>query len=69
MKKILFLFIMAAAVGCNSEGSGSSSEDTAGVNRAGVENVNGNLPDTTNSIDLGTQDTTRTDTSHKGHNH
>ncbi len=36
---------------CNNAGdSSSSSEDTNVTNVSGVENVNGNMPDTTNSI-------------------
>lgn len=69
MKKIFMIMMVAAAVaGCNSDGNGSSSEDTTGSNTPGIENVNGNLPDTTNSINLDSDhDTThtRSDTSHR----
>lgn len=44
---------------CNSGGKGNADEDTTGTNRTGVENVNGNMPDTTNSMNLGTQDSAR----------
>ena len=66
MKKIFFLFSIAAIVSCNSDGSNSSADDTTSVNKTGVQNVNGNIPDTTNSINVGTD----TDTAgHEGHDH
>jgi hypothetical protein len=51
---VLALFAMA----CNSGGEGSENEDTTSSNITNVENVNGNLPETTNSINLNAGDTT-----------
>ena len=65
---ILFACIAALTTGCNnsdnsnasgdnSEGIGtgprSTDEDTAARNIHSVENANGNMPDTTNSINIG----------------
>ncbi len=50
MKKIPFGFVLLSFIACNSNGSSSSSEDTTITNVSGVENVNGNIPDTTNAI-------------------
>lgn len=65
MKKAFFLFAMiAAVVGCNSNdnsdggtgtGPRSTDEDTAATNVQHVENVNGNIPDTANSINIGNE--------------
>lgn len=51
----MLLFFAAA---CNSNGEGDSSEDTASSNITNVENVNGNIPDTSNSMNLDAGDTT-----------
>jgi hypothetical protein len=64
MKKAFVLFAMIVALaGCNNgsndggEGDGGlgrgTDEDTTATDAHNVENVNGNLPDTTNSINLG----------------
>jgi hypothetical protein len=50
------LFVTA----CNSGGNGKDGEDTTSTIMTPVENVNGNLPDTANSITLGSDDTTGT---------
>lgn len=51
MKKLLFILLVMSLVNCN---SGKKDEETeAGKNMPGVENVNGNIPDTTNAINLG----------------
>ncbi len=51
MTKFLFAFLIICVAGCNNNGDTSSSEkDTNVTNISGVENVNGNMPDTTNSI-------------------
>ena len=50
----LVLFVTA----CNSGGEGSANEDTTSSNITNVENVNGNIPDTSNSITLNAGDTT-----------
>lgn len=67
MKKAFLIFAIAAAfAACNNsdEGTGtgprSTDEDTAATNVQTVENANGNMPDTSNSIDIGTS--TPTDT-------
>ena len=56
MKKICFgMMILLAA--CNNDGASSKSEDTTVTNLSGVENVNGNMPDTQNAISIeGTSD-------------
>ena len=53
MKKAFYMaLIAAAAAGCNSSGNGSSSSDTSHTNTQSVENVNGNMPDTSNSVPI-----------------
>lgn len=49
MKKVLALVILISAISCNSK---EEKTDDASQNQPGIENVNGNLPDTTNSINL-----------------
>jgi hypothetical protein len=51
---VLVLFVAA----CNSGSEGGENEDTTGSNITNVQNVNGNLPDTSNSINLDAGDTT-----------
>ena len=46
------------ATACTSGSEGSAEEDTTTTNMTNVENVNGNLPDTSNSMNLGIDDTT-----------
>ena len=46
------------AAACNSSGEGEANEDTASSNITPVQNVNGNLPDTSNSLNLNAGDTT-----------
>jgi hypothetical protein len=62
MKKAFVLLAMIAAfAGCNDGDTGTGSgglgrgtdEDTTATDAHNVENVNGNMPDTTNSINLG----------------
>jgi hypothetical protein len=54
MKKMLFLIAMIAVIeGCSSGGS-KKPADVNTPNEAGVENANGNIPDTSNAIDLNT---------------
>jgi hypothetical protein len=62
MKKAFVLLAMIAAfVSCNNDsneggtgtGARSTDEDTTATDAHNVENVNGNMPDTTNSINLG----------------
>ena len=52
MKKIFFALTLIAFVACNNDSDSSSTEDTAVTNMSGVENVNGNIPDTTNAITI-----------------
>ncbi len=51
-----------AVISCNSNGNDSASEDTTGVNMPGIENVNGNIPDTSNSITIDDTTTSSKDT-------
>jgi hypothetical protein len=50
--------VLLFAAACNSNGEGEDSDDTASSNITNVQNVNGNLPDTTNSMNLDAGDTT-----------
>jgi hypothetical protein len=52
MKQLIVAAIVLFASACNSDGKSSSTEDTSVSNISGVENVNGNMPDTTNSISV-----------------
>ena len=72
-KTFLVLAIAAAIVSCNSNNSTDSGdtggtgpratdEDTTATNVQHVENANGNMPDTTNSINIGTEKTGTADT-------
>lgn len=71
MKKALVLFVsIAMLAACNSndnDGTGtgprSTDEDTTAVNVHNVENANGNMPDTSNSINIGTETEGRVDSS------
>jgi hypothetical protein len=63
MKKILFLFLVATAfVACNNNDSNDTTNNDVAdstVNTApATDNVNGNIPDSTNTIDVGTNDGT-----------
>lgn len=63
MKKIcLAAFIMIAATACNNDSSTDTTnndvEDSTVNSVPAGENVNGNIPDTTNTIDVGTNDGT-----------
>jgi hypothetical protein len=50
MSKILIGLAVLVLTACNNDGKSSSSEDTTVSNMSGVENVNGNIPDTTNTL-------------------
>lgn len=50
MKTLLLLFLSTALICCNSNSEGEDFGDTSGANIPAIENVNGNIPDTTNSI-------------------
>ena len=68
MKKIISFIFIVSIIGCHSSDTTTSGE-SKNNNEAGVQNVNGNLPDTTNAINLSTQkkDSTQksTDTTRK----
>ncbi len=55
MKKLFLAASFALALtACNSNGNSNDSGDTASGDKvSAVENVNGNLPDTSNTINLG----------------
>ncbi len=60
MKKYLLIITFITLVySCNNSDK-TTTEETQNKNEVGVQNVNGNIPDTTNSIDLSThkKDTT-----------
>ena len=50
--------VILFAAACNNNGEGDGDDDTASGNITNVQNVNGNLPDTSNSINLDAGDTT-----------
>jgi hypothetical protein len=50
MKKLLLIMISTWFFSCNSNSKGEDFGDTTGANIPAIENVNGNIPDTTNSI-------------------
>jgi hypothetical protein len=50
MSKILIGLAVLFLAACNNDSKSSSSEDTTVSNMSGVENVNGNIPDTTNTL-------------------
>ena len=55
MKKLFILYIFSISLlACNSNNKSNSKagEKVEPYNKAGVQNVNGNIPDTTNTIDL-----------------
>jgi hypothetical protein len=52
------LLVILFASACNNAGEGNDDVDTTTSNIAPVENVNGNIPDTTNSINVDPGDTT-----------
>lgn len=52
MKKILFVGLSIVIFGCATKEE-ETTEQTQSP--AGIQNVNGNIPDTTNSIDLSTE--------------
>jgi hypothetical protein len=50
MKKISVGLVLIIMLSCNSNSSSTTDKDTTITNVSGVENVNGNIPDTTNTI-------------------
>jgi len=72
MKKILTLCVLVASTffACNNKKSNSKvAKDADTYKQVPVPNVNGNIPDTTNSIDLSTKktDSSKSDSSSKNH--
>ena len=59
MKKNFVVVVILGMLSCHS--SNNKTEDSKTKNEAGVQNVNGNIADTTNAINLSThkKDTTR----------
>ena len=63
MKKILVAaFMLMAVTACNNDGDNDTTDndvnDSTVKTAPAVENVNGNIPDSTNTIDVGTNDGT-----------
>ena len=60
MKKLfLAALLFTAATACNNNSNETAVEGDSIVNTApAIENVNGNIPDSTNTIDVGTNDGT-----------
>lgn len=54
MIKLSFAAIITLVISCTSSDKKSVTEDTKNKNEVGVQNVNGNIPDTTNAINLST---------------
>ncbi len=55
MKKTFFALLVLVFVSCNNDSNSSSDEettDTTITNVSGIDNVNGNIPDTTNTISI-----------------
>ena len=72
MKKILTLCVLVASTffACNNKKSNSKAgKDADTYKQVPVPNVNGNIPDTSNSIDLNTNktDSSKSDSSSKNH--
>lgn len=51
-KAFAFLFSVMFLAACNSSSSNTSSADSSHMNTQEVQNVNGNIPDTSNSIPI-----------------
>ena len=55
MKRIMLIIGLVSVIsGCNSNDK-KKTDQTKTENQVGVENVNGNIPDTTNAINLSSQ--------------
>ena len=52
MKKLLAILLIAGIISCNSDKNEKEDKSKEGANEPGIENVNGNIPDTTNAINL-----------------
>jgi hypothetical protein len=53
MKSRIILGFLITLAACNNSGVREADEDSTGTNITPIENVNGNLPDSSNSISLG----------------
>jgi hypothetical protein len=53
-RMVLIIGLVSLISGCNSSGK-KKADETKTDNPTGVQNVNGNIPDTTNAINLSTQ--------------
>jgi hypothetical protein len=51
-RSILATFVLLGAIACNSGSSGKSDKADSAVNTQYVPNVNGNVPDTSNSVPI-----------------
>ena len=71
MKKFIVMALVISFISCNSSNNETSSTDSTTTKIGGVQNVNGNIPDTTSmSASPGHQphvDSTYADTVHKSH--
>lgn len=63
MKKAFILIVLIATLSCNSDSKKDSSPEAG--NSPGIQNANGNIPDTTNSINLTTSSSEKKDTTEK----
>lgn len=67
MKKMLYALMIFVLVACNNSSETNEVADSAINDNSATENVNGNIPDTTNtiSIDGGKTEPASTDTTRK----
>jgi len=53
MKKLSFLFALSSFIlACNNSGTSTTSADSTSTNPTNIENVNGNIPDSTSGMTL-----------------
>jgi hypothetical protein len=52
MKKLFAILLIAGIFSCNSDKNEKEDKSKEGANEPGIQNVNGNIPDTTNAINL-----------------
>ena len=70
MKQILAALYLSSTISCNSSNNSNTTNADSTTNAKAVQNVNGNIPDTTNGTDItGKQriDTTKIDSSNVKH--
>jgi hypothetical protein len=58
MKKLFLFSLILGFTACGNSGTTKEASDTTAPNTPAIENVNGNIPDRSNSISLDTKDTT-----------